>query len=77
LAVGTVTQFVPSHCTTNAAPIAESPTAVQLFAVGHDTPRRRVWVLVRFEDAVIVQAVPFHCSANGFIAMDFDPMPRE
>ena len=75
--VGTVAQLVPFHCSTSAVPVADSPTAVQLSAVGHDTPRRRVWVLVRFEDAVIVQAVPFQCSANGLTAIDFEPMSSE
>jgi hypothetical protein len=53
------------------------PTAVQFVAFGHDTPIRSISVLLSFGDAAIVQAAPFHCSANVLTARPAEVSVRE
>jgi hypothetical protein len=66
-------QLVPFHCSTSVvvAPkwAEDEPTAKQLVALGHDTPFSSDWIaLVGFGVVTTDQLVPFHCSANVFVA---------
>jgi hypothetical protein len=69
LGVGWIAQVLPFQCSasvTRAPAAPEEPIAVQFVEVVHDTPDKLLfWAPAGLGGGWIVQAVPFHVSANA------------
>ena len=72
-------QLLPFQCSANvlvAVFVVYTPTAKQLLALGHATPRRLVEELpLGFGLAWMLQLLPFQCSASGLMVNDVEKLP--